>query len=136
MSKDTPESLGFTKPDHPKQERLTLEQRQARMLQAQANGYRNDETVHEAIYRLFKITPNYHRKDWRELIQYLKEAGDPVGKLEAFGKWWYKEDWRGKQGQSPTADQIRTYLPQAIEKYGIATGDKTRGWGRVSENDT
>jgi hypothetical protein len=96
------------------------------MLGAMSRGMQQDESVAEAVHRLFRITPNLHRKDWRELIQYLKEAGDPVGKLEAFGKWWYKEDWRGKQGQSPTADQIRTYLPQAIEKYATATDDRKK----------
>ena len=131
MSKDTPESLGFglsTKPITTK--RLTLEERQARMLKAMERGREQNEGIEEAIYRIFKITPNLHRKDWRELIQYLKEAGEPTEKLEAFGKWWYKEDWRGKQGQSPTADQIRTYLPQALDKYEDSTEARKRKYQR------
>lgn len=127
MSKDTPESLGFAKPTKPRAtEKLTLEQRQVKMLKAMNRGMQQNEEIAEAICRLFKITPNLHRKDWRELIQFLKEAGEPVEKLEAFGKWWYKEDWRGKQGQSPTADQIRTYLPQALEKYVPTTDDRKK----------
>ena len=127
MSEDTPESLGFGTPAKPRvTEKLTPEQRQARMLEAMSRGMQQNEGVAEAICRLFKITPNLHRKDWKELIQFLKEAGDPVGKLEAFERWWYKEDWRGKQGQSPTADQIRTYLPQALEKYIPTTDDRKK----------
>jgi hypothetical protein len=125
MNKDTPESLGFDRPAKPKTfEKLTLDQRKARMVTAYQKGMQQQNTIEETVYLLWKITPNFHRKDWKELIQYLKEAGDPVGKLEAFGKWWQKEDWRGKQGQAPTADQIRTYLPRALEMF--ASHDENR----------
>ena len=127
MSKDTPESLGFNKPSKPKQtEKLTVAQRQARMLQALADGISQQDNVADTVYRLFKITPNLNRKDWRELILFLRECGDPCGKLEAFGKWWYREFWIGQKGQAPTADQIRTYLPQALEKYAPAEDDRKK----------
>jgi len=127
MNNDTPESLGFDKPTEPKRtEKLTLEERQARMLSAISRGMQQDESIGEAIYRLWRITPNLRRKDWKELILFLKEAGEPVDKLEAFARWWREEDWRGKKGQPPTADNIRTYLALALEKCGSAEDDRKR----------
>jgi len=38
----------------------------------------------------------------------LKKSGATPEQIVSFGKWWYSEDWRGKQGQAPTPAQVRS----------------------------
>lgn len=37
----------------------------------------------------------------------LRKADLTPAKIEAFKSWWYANDWRGKQGQPPTLNQVR-----------------------------
>ena len=38
----------------------------------------------------------------------LKDAGVTPEQIDAFGSWWYENDWRGKQDQPPTPSQVRS----------------------------
>jgi hypothetical protein len=42
-----------------------------------------------------------------QTLKRLREAGITVEDLEAFARWWYKEDWRGKRGSPPLPHQVR-----------------------------
>jgi len=35
------------------------------------------------------------------------KAGATPEQIEAFGSWWYADDWRGQKGQPPTPAQVR-----------------------------
>jgi hypothetical protein len=40
--------------------------------------------------------------------QVLRAAGRLPGDIVAFVDWWYDRDWRGKQGDPPTPEQMRS----------------------------
>ena len=53
----------------------------------------------------------------------LHDAGYTVAQIEAaFGQdgWWYRNDWRGKQGQYPTPEQIQELVSQAVVVAPVA----------------
>lgn len=37
----------------------------------------------------------------------LREAGVTIKDINAFGVWWFREDWRGKRGSPPSPSQVR-----------------------------
>lgn len=46
--------------------------------------------------------------------------------LQAFKSWWYEMDWRGKQGQPPTPEQIRDNWSKAINGNGNKVSAPTK----------
>jgi hypothetical protein len=91
---------------------MDIQEHKARTLQALENSFTRQSTYENLIYKLFKIHVNRRRKDWKELLLFLKETGKGEDMLTRFATWWYANDWRGKRGQSPNASQIMELLPQ------------------------
>lgn len=52
------------------------------------------------------MTPKMQRA-YEDFIMDLQEMGATGGDITRFGQWWYKNDWRGKQKQKPTLQQVR-----------------------------
>lgn len=98
--------------------RTTAEQKQ-RTLEALARGINRNAETKEAVYRLFRINPNWNTKNGRLFLQWI--AGLPEGhSLDGFARWWYSNDWRGLKGQPPTLAQIQELWPQAYPQKAIA----------------
>ena len=56
----------------------------------------------------------------------LKDKADATPEqIVAFGKWWYLNDWRGKQGQAPTPAQVREVW-RVFKKHAPAGKFKVR----------
>ena len=84
-----------------------------RTLQAVIKGTTQAEDIKQDIQSLLHINPNWRNKDWASLMVFLK--GRPEGEtITRFAEWWRETDWRGKQGQPPSAAQIRELWPQAF----------------------
>ncbi len=50
----------------------------------------------------------------------LVRAGYTTDQVEQFGKWWYKNDWRGKKGDPPAPHNVTESigrLPQEEQDY-------------------
>ena len=73
--------------------------------QALADGIAGEQSLKSLVENLFSIYPNWERKDWSNLLFFLKERPDEES-LNRFASWWKSEDWRGKTGQPPNAGQI------------------------------
>lgn len=63
-----------------------------------------------------RIDGSYVAKTKKDLLAMEKTPDEVL----AFGKWWYANDWRGKQGQPPTQNQLVT----EIEKPRLVNGSK------------
>jgi len=59
----------------------------------------------------------------------LKDAGVTPEQIDAFGPWWYENDWRGKQGQPPTPSQVRSEWGKFV-KSGADSGRRVVKLGR------
>ena len=59
----------------------------------------------------------------------LKDAGVTPEQIDAFGSWWYENDWRGKTGQPPTPSQVRSEWGKFI-KSGAGGGRRVVKIGR------
>jgi hypothetical protein len=66
--------------------------------------------------RLFQTTPNWKTKTASELMVWLKERADHGEMLDQFADWWFRNDWRGKQGAPPSINLVR-------EMWGLAFSD-------------
>jgi len=85
-----------------------------RTRQALERGLARHEGLTALIEHEFNLSPNWDNKDWRALIQWLKER--PAGEtIDRFARWWYANDWRGKEGAPPTSRLIRELWPQAFQ---------------------
>jgi hypothetical protein len=85
--------------------------------EAMFDGLVNESDIKTQIEKLFRISPVWTRKDWKSLVQFVKEK-PPNESLERWARWWYQNDWRGKEQQPPTAAQIQELWPQAFAKSG------------------
>ena len=54
-----------------------------------------------------KMASTKQRGQVAQASKKLKDGGAQAEDIDAFGEWWYAEDWRGKQGQAPTVTQVR-----------------------------
>jgi len=84
---------------------------------AEENAKRKDE--------LFESVASLCRIDWKlctaeqrgalnQTCGILRKEGHTPEEVRQFGQWWWKSDWRGRQGQAPTPSQIREMWQQAF----------------------
>lgn len=50
---------------------------------------------------------NGTRGKFNQAEKKMREKGYKPTDIKDFGDWWYSEDWRGKQDQPPTLEQVR-----------------------------
>lgn len=111
---DSPPEDWFEKQPQPKRDPPhSADEARDRITEAMARGARDQEQIRWQIQEHFRITPKWKHKDWSSLISYLKSRPEQE-KVEVFAQWWYESDWRGKQGQAPTAKQIEELWLQAF----------------------
>jgi hypothetical protein len=83
-------------------------------LDAMVEGMSKEGEIRSLWARLFRTNPNWDTKTNQAAMVWFKSVPKEQTLIE-FSKWWFKEDWRGKQGQSPTnPDQVRELWPQAF----------------------
>ena len=68
-----------------------------------------------------KLITQRQRGMLNQTIKVLGERGITPADIEAFGRWWYASDWRGKTGQPPTPAQVRETWGQ-FEASGVGKG--------------
>ena len=68
-----------------------------------------------------KVATKAQRSQISQSANILKKAGVMPEQIDAFGNWWYDEDWRGKKGQPPTPAQVRSEWGKFM-KSGVAKG--------------
>ena len=69
--------------------------------------------MQDRFFSCFHINIDWDRKDGKNFLKWLKDRPHEQS-IESFSSWWYANDWRGKQGQAPSIDQIKTLWPQAF----------------------
>jgi len=62
----------------------------------------------------WKICPDEQRGALNQTTKILRKAGRTAEEVRRVGDWWFANDWRGKQGQAPRAEQIREVWAQAF----------------------
>lgn len=65
------------------------------------------QQMFSALVEVFRWDPELMRGRLNKTEKELREAGRSLGDVEAFGEWWYANDWRGKKGQPPTLTQLK-----------------------------
>ena len=97
-SKEKDSALSDSRIDKPKkpEAKATTESPAREMFSALANLCRFD----------LKLITDKIRGQLNQAEKKLRAAGHDPAQVEAFGAWWYKNDWRGKQDQPPTIAQV------------------------------
>lgn len=83
---------------------------------------------------LFESLASLCRIDWKlctgeqrgalnQTVGMLRKAGHTPEAVTRVGEWWWKSDWRGKQGQAPTPSQVREVWMQAFEAAPIVVDE-------------
>ena len=62
----------------------------------------------------WKICTEAQRGRVNQTARILRGEGHTVDEVTIFGKWWVAFDWRGKEGQPPTPEQIRENWKRAF----------------------
>ena len=84
--------------------------------QAMERGYLANGNLKERVEKALNVLPNWKQRGAVAWLQWLSAAeNEGFCTIEQFSQWWNTQDWRGKQGQPPTLDQVRYCWPQAIE---------------------
>lgn len=65
------------------------------------------KTLAEVCQYDLGLISNKERGQLNQAEKKMRDKGYTPDDLKAFEKWWYTEDWRGKQQQPPTLNQIR-----------------------------
>jgi len=60
----------------------------------------------------YNVISEKERGKVAQTIRILRKADYTLDHLRQFYRWWYSEDWRGKNGQPPTLEQVRQYIGQ------------------------
>lgn len=72
--------------------------------------YSDQELIFGYLAKICKIDLELMSRGQEKLLgresEKFREAGIEPEEIEQFGEWWYKKDWRGKRGQSPTLSQV------------------------------
>lgn len=64
-----------------------------------------------------KLATTTQKRQLGQSAKLLKKSGVTPEQIDAFGEWWYTEDWRGKQGNPPRPAQVREVWGQ-FERSG------------------
>lgn len=89
-----------------------------------ANGSAGDspsKLMFEALANICKASPELMRGQLNRAEKELRNVGATPEKLEAFGKWWYANDFRGKLGKPPTPEQVKQLWRQFEESVTPVT---------------
>jgi uncharacterized protein YdaU (DUF1376 family) len=62
----------------------------------------------------WKVCTDAQRGALNQTCGILRKQGHTAEEVESVGQWWWRTDWRGKQGQAPTPAQIRDVWEQAM----------------------
>ncbi len=110
------------KAKRPKQEKPDLSKagREASIINAIANGAEMQIGIEGAFYKHLRRSPNWNRSDYGDAMQKLKLYKQRGQTIEMFAKWWFENDWRGKEGQSPTVEQVLEMWPAAFHELATA----------------
>lgn len=75
------------------------------------------------ISKLTGLDMNIKRNKGRQLkiAKELNDAGYTVEDVKVFGRWWFKHDWRGKQKQLPTPEQVLSEISKPVKRNEILT---------------
>lgn len=87
--------------------------RKASIAQAMQRGAAAHAGIQDDVFRLFRITPNWNTKTARDFLAWL-HTRPATERLDTFAEWWWKNDWRGRQGQPPTLANIQELWGQAF----------------------
>lgn len=126
----TPDEGGVT-PDETKKNQQE-EPKEDPALPTQNNGSRSSEPNHNLFSELATLlktpktlmTPKMTRA-YDNLVMDLEEMGASAGDIDAFGEWWYANDWRGQKGQKPTLAHVREYWSEFLDfKRGVSPAIK------------
>lgn len=102
------------KPQTPRRPR-TVDEIKASVRAAIERGSSRANEISEAVSREFSINPAWNTRRWRSVLEFL--ISRPEGEtVEAFATWWRRDNWKGKKGQPPVAEEIVEQWPQAFQK--------------------
>jgi len=94
-------------------------------LQTSVNASAKPEDQPRTRDELFESLASLCRIDWKlctveqrgalnQTVGILRKEGHTAIEVQQVGEWWWKSDWRGKQGQAPTPSQVREVWMQAF----------------------
>lgn len=75
---------------------------------------RKRDPLFDAIVEVCKLNPKISGSYIGKTRKALSDMGKTPDDIQRFGVWWYANDWRGKQGQAPTQNQLVTEVEKAI----------------------
>lgn len=79
---------------------------------------KSPDLLFDSLSSLCRINPKLCTAEQRGALNQtcgiLRRAGRTAEQVETVGRWWWKSDWRGKQGQAPTPVQVREVWDQAF----------------------
>lgn len=93
------------------------------VLPAIGHGATKSEILKEKVEKGFSLNIDWGTKRWKKLIEFLKERPE-TEPIEDFINWWKTVDWRGKQNQAPTPEQIMELWPKpwSLEQQQTSAG--------------
>lgn len=77
-----------------------------------------DGRIETVIYETFAISPNWHRVEGRDFLQWASGISEFEIKLAIWAKWW-EATWPGNTGAPPTLAKIRELWPQAFKERRV-----------------
>jgi DNA-binding MarR family transcriptional regulator len=81
-----------------------------------ADGAMLDYVLKEEYEKAFTVTPTWDRKANKDFLAWLKER--PSEQTIAIFAHWWRTNWRGKKGDSPSVNQVMELWPQAFLSNG------------------
>jgi len=83
----------------------------AKAIEAGANL---SSTIKADFRKWLGLTPNWDTKTNQANYQFFRERYSLGETAQQFKEWWVAEDWRGKQGQQPSYNNVREMWLQAF----------------------
>jgi hypothetical protein len=106
------------------QEHVQEQERVLRTPRSRSEKQRERDTLCRALSQLCFNTDNWYggllskaaQANIPRFAKRLHEAGIKAGDVQAFSRWWYSQDWRGRNGDPPRLAQV-TDNWGAFEKF-------------------
>jgi len=76
-------------------------------------GMTRCQTIKSQCYSRFHVNFPWQTKAGQDLLEFLASVPEEQT-VDKFAEWWEKNDWRGKQHQPPTLQQIYEFWPCAF----------------------
>ena len=77
-------------------------------------GLKLGATIQSDFRKWLGLTPNWDTKTNQANYQFFRDRYQAGETAQKFKEWWVANDWRGKQGQQPTFNQVREMWLQAF----------------------